>query len=53
MKPDPQGLTFYWVENEHKEGKRFSQAWSPGRGDKGAAFSQELALVPFTFAAEE
>ena len=53
MKSDPQGLTFYGVEKEHKEGKRFNQAWSPGRGDKGEAVSQELVLVPFTFAADK
>lgn len=34
------GLTFYWVENKHKGGKHFAQAWSPGRGDKDAAFGQ-------------
>ena len=47
MKPDPQSLSFYRVEKEHKEGKRFNQAWSPGRGDKWEAVSQELVLVPF------
>lgn len=53
MKSDPQGLTFNGVEKEHKEGKCFNQAWSPGRGDKGEAVSQELVLVPFTSAADK
>lgn len=48
------GLTLHWVENKHKEGKHCAQAWSPGRGDKDAAFSQQSRLwVPFAFAADE
>lgn len=53
MKPDPQGLTFHWAEDEHKERKHYAQAWSPRRGDKGAVFSRELTLVPCTVAADE
>lgn len=35
------GLTFYWVENKHKGGKHFAQAWSLGRGDNDTAFGQQ------------
>lgn len=34
-------LTFYWVENKHKGGKHFAQAWSPGRGDNDTALGQQ------------